>query len=146
MTLLKFVYSNLKSQLYKYTIWATAWQTNKMMRAQRRLRSACASAQSDQSSLCTLWVGKDPRFLHADSDDWSDWVAAQIDLCLRWAHSWFCCFVVLRHIFLMTFLMTKIQICQIWPMLWAGFPRILEFLKCPWFRHLLFKAMKMPWN
>ena len=37
--------------------------------AQRRLRSAWASAQSDQSSLCAQWVAKDPRFLHADSED-----------------------------------------------------------------------------
>ena len=36
---------------------------------QRRLRSVWASAQSDQSSLCTQWVAKDPSFLHADSED-----------------------------------------------------------------------------
>ena len=36
---------------------------------QRRLRSAWASTQSDQSSLCTLWVAKDPILLHADSED-----------------------------------------------------------------------------
>ena len=34
--------------------------------AQRRLRSAWASTQSDQ---CAQWVAKDPRFLHADSED-----------------------------------------------------------------------------
>ena len=32
-------------------------------------RSAWASSQSDQSSLCTQWVAKDPSFLHADSKD-----------------------------------------------------------------------------
>ena len=37
--------------------------------AQRRLRSAWASAQSDQSSLCAQWVAKDPSFLYADSED-----------------------------------------------------------------------------
>ena len=37
--------------------------------AQPRLRSAWASAQSDQSSLCAQWVPKDPSFLHADSED-----------------------------------------------------------------------------
>ena len=37
--------------------------------AQRRLRSAWASAQSDQSSLCAQWVAKDPSVLHADSED-----------------------------------------------------------------------------
>ena len=39
------------------------------MCAQRRLRSAWASAKSDQSSLCAQWVAKDPSFLHADSKD-----------------------------------------------------------------------------
>ena len=32
-------------------------------------RSARASAQSDQSSLCAQRVAKDPSFLHADSED-----------------------------------------------------------------------------
>ena len=41
----------------------------KWLCTQRRLRSAWASAQSDQSSLCTQWVAKDPSFLHADSED-----------------------------------------------------------------------------
>ena len=39
------------------------------MCAQRRLRSAWASAQSDQSSLCAKGEAKTPRFLHADSED-----------------------------------------------------------------------------
>ena len=71
--------------------------------AQRRLRSAWASVQSDQSSLCAQWVAKDPSLLHADSKDsdqtgqltscgqqrlWSDWADAQADLTLRWAHSY----------------------------------------------------------
>ena len=37
--------------------------------AKRRLRSAWASVQSAQSSLCALWVTKDPSFLHVDSED-----------------------------------------------------------------------------
>ena len=37
--------------------------------AQWRLRSAWASLQSDQSSLCAQWVAKDPSFLHADNED-----------------------------------------------------------------------------
>ena len=41
----------------------------KWLCAQRRLRSAWASVQSDQSSLCGKWVAKDPSFLHVDSDD-----------------------------------------------------------------------------
>ena len=129
--------------------------------AQWRLRSAWASAQSDPSSLYTLWVVKDPNFLrwsesllgtqvivafavlgfiyskwaatwqnqqsecaHSEDSDqpghppsqirvfavrmkktwvlsyplsaqrrlWSDWVDAQADLSLRWAHMPFCCF------------------------------------------------------
>ena len=38
--------------------------------AQQRLRSAWASTRSDQSLPCALiWLAKDPRFLHADSED-----------------------------------------------------------------------------
>ena len=46
-----------------------------------------------ESSLCAQWVGKDLNFLHADSEDWSDWADAQAGLSLRWAHMsicWFC--------------------------------------------------------
>ena len=42
-----------------------------------------------ESSLCAQWVAKDPKFLNADSEDWSDWVDAQADLSLRWAHTHF---------------------------------------------------------
>ena len=50
-------------------IWAASCQNQlNDMCAQRRLRSALASAQSDQSSLCAQWVAKDPNFLHADSE------------------------------------------------------------------------------
>ena len=45
-----------------------------------------------KSSLCAQWIAKDPRFLHADSEDWSDWVDAQVDPSLRWAHRSFCWF------------------------------------------------------
>ena len=65
----------------------------KWLCAQRRLRSTWASAQSDQSLLsCTQWVAKDPSFLHADSEDWSDRVDAQANLSLCWAHISFCWF------------------------------------------------------
>ena len=63
--------------------------------AQRRLRSAWASAQSDQSSLSAEWVAKDPSFLHADSED-SD----QTDLSRRWAHTHFVGFVIFRLIWI----------------------------------------------
>ena len=66
-----------------YMIWAAAWQNQrKGMCAQRRLRSAWASAQSDQSLLSIQWEAKDPRYLHVDSKDWSDWVDAQADLSI----------------------------------------------------------------
>ena len=45
-----------------------------------------------KSSLCAQWVAKDPRFLHADSEDWSDGAAAQADLSLCWAQWSFCWF------------------------------------------------------
>ena len=46
-------------------------KTNKIydLCTQHRLRSAWASAQSDQSLLCAQWVAEDPMFLHADSED-----------------------------------------------------------------------------
>ena len=45
-----------------------------------------------ESSLCAQWVVKDPSFLHADGEDWSDWAYAHADLSLRWAHMPFCWF------------------------------------------------------
>ena len=66
-------------------------KSNKMMCAKRNLRSAWASAQSDQF-LCAQWVAKNPRFFHADSEDWSEWADAQADLSLRWTHRSFCWF------------------------------------------------------
>ena len=52
-------------------IWAASWQNQQNgLCAQRRLRSARASAQSDQSaSLCAQWVANDTIFLHAYSED-----------------------------------------------------------------------------
>ena len=53
-------------------IWAVAWQNQQNdLSAQQRLESAWASAQSQQSSLCTLWVAKDPNLLQVDTEDWS---------------------------------------------------------------------------
>ena len=62
--------------------WAEAWQNKQNdLCTKRRLRSAWAFAQSDQSSLCLQLVAKDARFLHADSGQCSDW--ADADLSLR---------------------------------------------------------------
>ena len=66
-------------------MWATTWQNQQNGTcAQRRFRSAWASAQSDQSSLCAQWIAKYQSFLHADSEE--------SDLSLRWAHMPFCWF------------------------------------------------------
>ena len=35
--------------------------------------------QSDQTALCAQWATKDPRFLHVDREDWSDWADALVD-------------------------------------------------------------------
>ena len=40
-----------------------------------------------ESSLSAPWVAKDPDFLHADSEDWSDWVYAQSDMTSLGAHA-----------------------------------------------------------
>ena len=45
-----------------------------------------------ESSLCSQWVAKDPSFLHVDSEEWSDWADALVDLSLCWAHRPFCWF------------------------------------------------------
>ena len=61
--------------------WATAWQNQlNDLCAQQRLRSAWASAPTDQSSLCIQWVAKDPWFLHADSKDFDQtgWISRLI--------------------------------------------------------------------
>ena len=77
--------------------------------AQRRLRSAWASAQSDQSSLsawrnlrplATYWAqSKDSNQSgHPQRKLWSDWADGQADLSLRWAHTRFVGFVMSRLI------------------------------------------------
>ena len=42
-----------------------------------------------ESWLCAQWVAKDSVLLHANSEDWSDWVDVQADPNLRWAHMLF---------------------------------------------------------
>ena len=88
--------SSLSAQL----IWAAKWKkATNWVCAKRRLRLAWASPHSDQSSLCAQWVAKVPNFLRADCEDWSDWMDAQADLCLPWAHTHFVGFVMLWLIF-----------------------------------------------
>ena len=57
-------------------------KTNKMTCVPSKLRSAWASAPSDQSLLCTQWVVKDSSFLHVDSED-----TDQTDGCPGWSES-----------------------------------------------------------
>ena len=82
-------------------------KTNKMACAPSE-RSAWASAQSDQSSLCAQWPAKDPSFLHADTEDWVD---AQADLRLHWSLHYFVGFVGGSNVFITTepFLLQKVR-------------------------------------
>ena len=74
----------------------------KCMCAQRRLRSAWASAQSDQESSLSawrkIWVLSYP--LCAKQRIWSEWADAQADLSLRWAYIYFVGFVMRWRIYL----------------------------------------------
>ena len=74
---------------------ATSWQNPQNgMCTKRGLRSAWASTQSDQSSLCMkkAWVLSYP--LSAQRSLWSDWADAQADPNLRWVHPHFVGFVM----------------------------------------------------
>ena len=71
------------------TMWAATWQNQQN-----------DYAPSEDSSLCTSWVAKDPRFLHVDSED-SDqtvWMPRliQADPSLCWTHTHFVGFVISR--------------------------------------------------
>ena len=71
-----------------YDIWQN--QQN-VMCTQQKLRSAWASAQSDQSLHCALngYIATDLRFLCVDSKgDQTGWMPRLI--CLCWAHRSFC--------------------------------------------------------
>ena len=72
----------------------------KWLCAQRRLRSAWPSAQSDQSICCpskTAWFLSYP--LSAQRSLWPDWADAQDDLSLCWAHTHFVGFALSRLIY-----------------------------------------------
>ena len=74
--------------------WVASWQNQQNgMCAKRRLRSAWASAQSDQSLHCPHEKSLSPQLpLGAQRRLWSDWAEAQADLSLRWVHMPFCWF------------------------------------------------------
>ena len=61
--------------------------------AQRRLRSAWASAQSDQSLRCPH---EESYPLITQQRLWSDWTDAQADLSVCWVHTHFVGFVMSR--------------------------------------------------
>ena len=81
-------------RLEEEAFWATSWQNQQNdFCAQRRLRSAWASAQYGQSlrlrsvgSLGSNFASGGQRWL------WLDLADAQADLSLRWAHRSFCWF------------------------------------------------------
>ena len=89
-------------------------------------RSACASAQSDQSSLCARWVANDPSFLHADSED-SDqtgrirrlfWVfAGRTCHFLGFVVRWLKCFICLCVCGFTAFVLSLFvpHFCSSWP-------------------------------
>ena len=82
-----FVNKNGHAQMSRHTTKPTKW-----VGAQRRLRSAWASAQSDQSLRCSHEDVVLSYPLSAQRRLWSDWADAQADLSLRWAHSHFVVF------------------------------------------------------
>ena len=45
-----------------------------------------------ESSLCTRWVAKDPRYLHGDSKDSDQTGRMTRVICLQWTHMPFCWF------------------------------------------------------
>ena len=57
----------------------------------KTLTSFCIHSVRSESLLCTQWVAKVRRLLHADSEAWSDGADAQADLSLRCVHKSFCC-------------------------------------------------------
>ena len=81
-------------------IWATEWQSqqNSVRPAKTQISLGIRPSWSE-TSLCAEWVAKDPSFLHADSEDWSDWADAQADLSLLWAHTHFVGFVMRQLIY-----------------------------------------------
>ena len=52
-----------------------------------------------EASLCALRIAKDPRFLHADSEDSGQTGRMPRLICLRWAHRSFCWFCHVAALF-----------------------------------------------
>ena len=90
--------TKLSSGIIKYYLSRDMTKPTKWVCAQRRLRSAWASTQSDQSLRCPHEERVRSYPLSAQQRLWSDWADAQADLSLRWAHSHFVGFVMSRCI------------------------------------------------
>ena len=101
-------------------IWAASWQNEQNgMCAQRRLRSAWASTQSDQNLRCPYEESLVLSYpLSAQQRLWSDWADAQADLSLRWAHSHFVGFVMSRLIYSTACFMKLIQTYMLYDASW----------------------------
>ena len=83
---------------YDKTGFLMMWLNSMSLRMTKPTKWHLRAAKTDQTghppgmiefSLCAQLVAEDPSFLHADSEDWSDWADAQADQSLRWAHSHF---------------------------------------------------------
>ena len=75
--------------------WATAWQKQKNLCPQWRLRSAWASDQISLIRGFAVHMKKHWVFIYplsAHQRLWSNWADAQADLSLHWAHMSFCWF------------------------------------------------------
>ena len=84
------LFVNMSREMTKPTKWLCA---------QRTLRSALASAQSDQTLLSAWRKAKVLSYpLSAEGRLWSDWADAQADLSLRWENTHFVGFVMSRLI------------------------------------------------
>ena len=62
-----------------FIIWAAAWQNQQNDVCPAKIQINLDPVWSE-ASLCAHWVAMDSSFLHANSEDWSDWVDAQADL------------------------------------------------------------------
>ena len=95
------------------------------MCTQRRHRSACAFAQSDQFSLCALRIAKDLRLLHADSEDPDQTMGMpRLIWIFAWCTDQFAGFVMLWYNY------------QFFHWVWLRLVSISQFRDIePWFSH-----------
>ena len=73
--------------------WAIAWQNQQ--------NDLCTQQTQIRLGRSSQWIAKDSSFLHADSEEWSDWVDSQADVSHRWAHRSFYrfCHALLKCVF-----------------------------------------------